>query len=246
MTDSPDNYRLLATFYDRFIGQAYYERLGILLDQMIAGAAPQSTLVDIGCGTGWLLHRAIEHGLAATGVDISPAMLALAAERCPSAETICASMQAIRGRRWNFLAANNDVFNHLVLAVGLPQTLTHFAELLAPGGVGLFDAVSEFDVRNCWEGCQHQYSDEQDFRCDVSHSVTMGPPTVGTMLRVWSKRAGDAWAIIGEEREEVVGISPDSIMAAAESIGVRVELFDWDLGGSATERTSRIGAWIFG
>ena len=245
MIHSTDNYRLLATCYDRFIGQAYYDRLGALFDQMVATAAPGSALVDIGCGTGWLLHRAIARGIAATGVDISPAMLALAAERCPTAEMICASWQAVRGRHWQFLAANNDVFNHLVLADGLPETLAHFAELLAPDGVGLFDAVSEFDVRNCWEGCQHRYSDEQHVRCDVSHSVTMGPPTVGSMLRVWSQRVGEEWEIIGEEREDVIGISPDSILAAAQSVGVRVELFDWDLGGDVTDRTSRIGAWIF-
>jgi hypothetical protein len=38
---------------------------------------------------------------------------------------------------------------------------------------------------------------------------------------------------------------PDSILAAAQSVGVRVELFDWDLGGDATDGTSRIGAWSF-
>lgn len=242
---SLDNYFLLAAFYDRFIGEAYYKRLGELFEQLIEGADPENTLVDIGCGTGWLLERASERRVAPTGVDVSPAMLAVASERCPSAEMICASFSSIHGRQWNYLTANNDVFNHLVYADGMSETLAHFAEIILPGGAALFDAVSEFDVLHNWEGCRHRYSDEHNIRCDVSHTVSGGSVPIGSMRRVWSQRRDEDWVIIGEEREDVIGISPASILTAARAVGVSVELFDWDRGGQLDDNTSRIGAWLF-
>jgi len=47
-----------------------------LLDQL--ALPPKARVLDVGCGTGWMLLRLRERGMDARGVDCSPAMLAQA------------------------------------------------------------------------------------------------------------------------------------------------------------------------
>ena len=50
--------------------------------------APPRTAVDFACGTGRVLRYLLDRGIEATGVDISPDMLELAANRCPDAKLV--------------------------------------------------------------------------------------------------------------------------------------------------------------
>lgn len=73
----PDGYRSLARWYDMTASRALrpaHERLTAL-----CVARGFSRVVDIGCGTGRLSGMLAARGLAVTGVDASPAMLAHAA-----------------------------------------------------------------------------------------------------------------------------------------------------------------------
>ena len=244
MTTDHDGYGILADFYDTFIGESYYAQLGELFDRLVAGATPGATYLDIGCGTGWLLKYAADRALITTGVDISPAMWKLAAQRSPESEVLCLSAHDLLGRQWQLLSANGDVFNHMVRAAGLDETLSLLRDLLHPGGSGLIDAVSAYDVLHNWEGCRHEYSDGSRIRCNVSHAVGSLQPVTGLMRRTWSRRSEVEWVVIGEELEEVLGLTPADLTAASERVGLCIELFDWDLGGPISDSTSRIGAWI--
>src|SRR2546423_12045223 len=55
-----------------------------ILDALALG--PGDHLLDVGCGGGMLLRDALATGAAATGVDHSAGMVALAPERAPGAE----------------------------------------------------------------------------------------------------------------------------------------------------------------
>ena len=57
-----------------------------ILDALALG--PEDHLLDVGCGGGLLLRDALATGAAATGLDHSDEMVALARERAPGAEVI--------------------------------------------------------------------------------------------------------------------------------------------------------------
>ncbi len=56
---------------------------------------PGDRLLDVGCGGGLLLRDALATGAAATGVDHSPEMVALARERAPGAEVIVGAAERL-------------------------------------------------------------------------------------------------------------------------------------------------------
>lgn len=58
-----------------------------------AGIRPGDRVLDIGCGSGTLMQRAIEAGASAVGVDISDAMVANARARVPQARVLLADAQ---------------------------------------------------------------------------------------------------------------------------------------------------------
>lgn len=94
-------------------------------------------VVDLGVGDGDLLQelrRRCPKALTPTGVDISPAMLALARQRLPDLHTIEVSATEASSR---LPAASFDAaFAHFILAyVPLPDVLREAARVLAPGGV---------------------------------------------------------------------------------------------------------------
>lgn len=59
-------------------------------DAIIATAAPVGTVLDIGCGTGALMEATAALGAQPVGVDVSPAMIEVAARRVPTARTLVA------------------------------------------------------------------------------------------------------------------------------------------------------------
>ena len=74
-----DAYGNLARWYDLTASRALRRAHERLAD--VCGARGFARLLDIGCGTGHLAFLLHARGLAVTGVDVSPAMLARAAVR---------------------------------------------------------------------------------------------------------------------------------------------------------------------
>lgn len=79
MTD--DAYARVAPVYDRLLG-----RLNAPLNALLTEVAPASDgehVLDVGCGTGSHLEGYVAMGAACSGIDLSPAMLAVARRRLP-------------------------------------------------------------------------------------------------------------------------------------------------------------------
>jgi ubiquinone/menaquinone biosynthesis C-methylase UbiE len=79
MTSNRDAYGTIARIYDRVLEPITSPLRSRALD--MAPAEPGMKVLDVGCGTGTQLERYADAGAIVTGVDLSPAMLAVAADR---------------------------------------------------------------------------------------------------------------------------------------------------------------------
>lgn len=79
MDHSKDAYGSIARFYDRVLGSMTVSVRSRAL--RLNPAAPGLRVLDVGCGTGVYLEAYADAGADCTGIDLSPAMLDVAAER---------------------------------------------------------------------------------------------------------------------------------------------------------------------
>lgn len=99
-TDDPrSNFDAWAPTYDRDVvddGQFPFDGYGRVLDRLVelAAVSPGLPVLELGVGTGNLTRRLADEGGDVWGVDFSPAMLALADEKVPSANLAQADLTA--------------------------------------------------------------------------------------------------------------------------------------------------------
>jgi SAM-dependent methyltransferase len=98
-------------------------------------------VLDLGCGAGPLSQRIGQRGFPTWGLDISPAMIALARERLPQAEFHCGSVLDADLPQAVAVAAVGEVLNYATAhdPGGLTHVFQRVFEALEPGGVFLFD-----------------------------------------------------------------------------------------------------------
>jgi SAM-dependent methyltransferase len=127
-----DVYERLARFYD-------LEHVDLTADlifyQHFARQAGGPVL-EVGCGTGRLLLPLAEAGIEVTGLDVSPAMLALArrklGERVPLIEGDMRT--ATLPGRYALIIVSINTFMHLLTTFDQLAALTNLARYLATGG----------------------------------------------------------------------------------------------------------------
>jgi SAM-dependent methyltransferase len=130
----------LAAIHDAGFGDWAHHAANVVLAH-----APPGLVVDLGCGSGILAQQLSRAGRPVLGIDLSPAMLAIARRRAPKAQfrhgslldaelPPCAAV-AIVGEGVNYLA---DGTRH---AVRLRQLLKRIHAALQPGGVLVLDAA---------------------------------------------------------------------------------------------------------
>jgi SAM-dependent methyltransferase len=94
---------------------------------------PGTTLLDVGCGSGYALRMAAERGAVVTGLDITPELLEIAGERVPHATLVLGAMD-----RLPFDDASFDVvvgFNAFQFAEDPETAVAQAARVLRPGGL---------------------------------------------------------------------------------------------------------------
>src|SRR5438045_1510712 len=86
------------------------------IDRFLGLLAGRATVLDLGCGGGVLVAEdLVAHGFHVTGVDSSPAVIALCRTRMPDQEWIVADMRSLAlGRQFGGILAW-DSFFHLTL-----------------------------------------------------------------------------------------------------------------------------------
>lgn len=113
-------------------------------DAIVSTADLTGAVLDIGCGTGTLLERAIGAGASAVGADISPDMVEAAARRVPQARAVVADAQTADLRA-------------LSSPGGFDRVVSRFGVMFFPDPVAAFTNIRRSTARGasltfmCWQ-----------------------------------------------------------------------------------------------
>lgn len=133
-----------AWIHDVRFGDVARAAAALLITRLQAAGLTGGTVVELGCGSGISAELLVEAGYDVVGVDISPAMVDLAAARVPSARfTVGSLWDAELPHGAVAVTAVGEACNYATdPQAGLTQLAALFgrvAEALAPSGVLLFD-----------------------------------------------------------------------------------------------------------
>jgi SAM-dependent methyltransferase len=140
----------LAYIHDAGFGRFACGAASVLLDDLRGRGVDRGLVIDLGCGSGILAEQVSATGFDVLGIDISPALVALARQRAPRAVfregslleadlPPCVAIAAV-GEGFNYLFDEN----HSVDAVR--RTLSRAFDALAADGVLLFDVAEPRQV----------------------------------------------------------------------------------------------------
>jgi SAM-dependent methyltransferase len=131
-------YREMARFYDLIHdarGRDGGAEAALVLGEIRRRCPSAGTLLDVGCGTGAHLPRFADD-LAVAGVDLSPDMLAIAAERCPEAELVEGDFRTFDlGRSFDAVVCLFSGIGYLVEEEDLRAAVRNMARHVSQGGV---------------------------------------------------------------------------------------------------------------
>lgn len=138
----------IVDLYDRHAADWLHDRGTDLherawLDRFVAQLPAGAHILDVGCGTGEPIARhLIDHGFQVTGIDSSPNLIAIAAERLPAAEWMVQDMRALDlASRFHGVIAWHSFF-HLTPAAQRAM-FPRFAGHVRPGGTLMFTSGAQ-------------------------------------------------------------------------------------------------------
>lgn len=109
--------------------------------------APQSHVLDIGCGSGLFLRMANVNGAIITGIDVSPELLVIARERNPLAELLNQDMENLSFSDNSFDMVTG--FNSFQYAEDISKTLKEIKRVLKDDGklaIGVWGSAEECEA----------------------------------------------------------------------------------------------------
>ncbi|NLM41817.1 MAG: class I SAM-dependent methyltransferase [Firmicutes bacterium] len=203
-------YSVLARFYDLCMEVDYGEWVSYLLALCRLHGHDPGSIIDLGCGTGNLTLPLAEAGYSLVGVDQSRAMIAeaqgKAAERRLEIPFYVADLRefSLPGRAFEIALSCCDVLNYLTEEDSLRKAFARVHQLLAPGGLWLFDLNSARKLQEVYGS--NSYADLHDdfaFFWDNSFDQTAGICTMdltffvqvanGTYKRIAERHRQKLW-----------------------------------------------------
>ncbi len=174
-TDEVPPYSLVAQFYDHLMRHVNYARWANyvidLFDLAILRGGPASpdarprkvqTVLELACGTGKLLLELSRAGFRMYALDRSAAMAQCAATRshATGAQIWCGDMRDLACKaQFDAVICLYDSMNYCRTPDEVAGVFARVAEVLAPGGVFIFDVCTRW---NCWRNFRN-YTDQDGF-----------------------------------------------------------------------------------
>jgi SAM-dependent methyltransferase len=138
-------YDAFAPNYDDFTAHHDYEAWTTTLEGLARSCGLRGRrLLDVACGTGKSFLPYLDRGYEVSACDISPAMLAIAAEKAGDRARleVCDMRDLPSLGSFDLVCCIDDAVNYALADDELASTLSGLARNLAPGGVVLFDVNS--------------------------------------------------------------------------------------------------------
>jgi 2-polyprenyl-3-methyl-5-hydroxy-6-metoxy-1,4-benzoquinol methylase len=140
MTNASPSIAAQASYWDAWNAAAREEKLGLgslrQADEVEARVAALGrrdlSIIDVGCGTGWLCERLAQYGRV-TGVDMTPSVLERASRRVPQASFLCGDIHELDLPAGTFdVVVTLEVLSHVADQAAFVARL---GCLLKPGGL---------------------------------------------------------------------------------------------------------------
>jgi SAM-dependent methyltransferase len=128
-----------------YSGHVDLVRPGVLRLLAGHGLGAGAHVLDVGCGPGRLAQALIAEGFRATGIDASPAMIALAREAAPQGEFRVVRLPSNGAAlpRANAVVSTGHVLNYLDSRADIARALGDLARAVLPGGLLAIDLMTE-------------------------------------------------------------------------------------------------------
>ena len=123
-----------------------------------------TSVTDLGCGTGVVTNFLASKGMAVTGVDLSPDMLSIASsgDETGTVSWICADITEYEGPSCGCFISTMDTVGHITDSTALAKMFTMVSESLEEGGVFILDTTTKHHFEESL-GDNVFYEDYDDF-----------------------------------------------------------------------------------
>ncbi|MBI1320902.1 MAG: methyltransferase domain-containing protein [Candidatus Hydrogenedens sp.] len=222
----------LARYYDTIMEFVNYDRWQGVCEGLETLLPPHPVHVDFACGTGVLVEKMRRRGFRTVGFDLSRGMAALGRNRRNGLPLCCADMRAVPfGPTTDFVTCLFDSLNFLLDEASVRAAVAEMARVLKPGGLLLFDVVTETMILEHFVGPEWEENNGK-FRLRWKTEYDRREQVAYTRLRV---NTGQAY----EFRERVY---PNSVIdAAIADAGLHLlGQYDAERWRAVTPKTARI------
>ena len=218
----------LAALYDAFSPTEGRGDFAFYLPRIMAARS----VLDVGCGTGTLLHLAREAGHPGrlVGLDPAPGMLARARRRT-DIEWVPGDLSSSRwDREFDLVVMTGHAFQELVGDDELRAALAAVRSALVAGGRFAFETRNPLD--RAWERWPEEYSGEVAgadgavVRCEYR----VEEPVAGGIVRTVSTFTSPGWDRPEVSRGALRFLDPDTLAEFLTGAGLSIEeqFGDWD------------------